>query len=86
MILFVACVRDAKTDVYSQPMFFVTRGVAVRAFFDECKRDNSDVAKHPEDFAFFHVGHFDDQKGVFVNLDQPVQIAHALDNFPTQGG
>lgn len=79
MILQVCSVRDAKTEVFSQPMFFVTKGVAIRSFHDEVNRAGSDLAKHAEDFALFSLGVFDDQKGSFDCLAQPEQIALAMD-------
>ena len=79
MLLQVCAVRDAKTEVFSQPMFFVTKGVAIRSFHDEVNRAGSDIQKHAEDFAMFSLGVFDDQKGSFTSLPQPEQIALALD-------
>lgn len=79
MLLQVCSVRDAKTEIFSQPMFFVTKGVAIRAFHDEVDRAGSDLAKHSEDFALFDLGVFDDQKGSFTCLPQPVQMALAID-------
>jgi len=79
MILFVACVRDAKTDVYSQPMFFVTRGVAIRSFSEECESTTSALNKHPQDYAMFQIGTYDDNSGALVSLPQPQQIALAMD-------
>lgn len=79
MLMQVCSVRDSKTEVFSHPMFFVTRGVAIRSFHDEVNRAGSDLEKHAEDFAMFCLGIFDDQKGSFTCLPQPEQIALALD-------
>ena len=65
---------------YSQPMFFVTKGVALRSFADECKRQDSDVRKHSEDFTMVYLGTFDDQSGRFLNTEvEPEAFAKAAD-------
>lgn len=79
MILGIYAIRDAKTEAFSQPMFFVTKGVAIRAFADECENNQSNLHKHPEDFALFELGSYNDNSGEFVSLAQPLQIALALD-------
>lgn len=79
MISQIMSVRDSKTEVFSQPMFFVTKGVALRAFMDEVQRAGSDVSKHPEDFSFWHLGSFDDTTGDFIPLAAPDRIALAID-------
>lgn len=79
MILGIYAIRDAKTEAFAQPMFFVTKGVAIRAFADECENIQSNLHKHPEDFAMFHLGSYNDNSGEFVSLPQPVQIALAMD-------
>lgn len=80
MLMKVVSVRDAKVETFSQPFFYVTVGQAIRSFADEVARDGSDFAKHPEDFALFLLGVYDDQKGSFTSLPQPEQIALALDH------
>ena len=55
MKLGVYSIRDAKSEVFSQPMFFVTPGIAIRTFGDECSNDNSNLCKHPEDFALYNL-------------------------------
>lgn len=79
MLLRVCAVRDAKTEVFSHPMFFVTKGVAIRSFFDEAARAGSDIAKHSEDFALFDLGVYDDNTGQFTGNEQPVMMCSAMD-------
>lgn len=79
MLFEVVSIRDSKVTAYSQPMFFVTKGAAIRAFHDEAKRPDSQVHAHPEDFALFHIAVFDDNTGSIVSLVQPEQIAKAED-------
>lgn len=75
----VFAVRDAKAEAFGQPFFSLQRGIAVRSFADECSREDSGLYKHPEDYALFHLGEFDDCSGQMVSLEQPLQIALALD-------
>ena len=72
-------VRDAKAEAFGQPFFAQQRGLAVRSFSDECERSDSGLNKHPEDYALFHIGEYDDLSGLVTPLAQPVQIALALD-------
>lgn len=76
MIQQVCSVFDAKSGIYSKPMFFVTKGVAVRSFTDEVNRKESDLGAHPEDFQLLSLGTFDDQSGSFTQ-DKVVSLALA---------
>ena len=79
MKLGVYSIRDSKSEIFSQPMYMVTPGVAIRMFGDEVGNPNSNLNKHPEDFALFRLGQFDDSTGALESEVQPVQIALALD-------
>ena len=79
MIIGVYAIRDAQTEAFSQPMFFVTRGVAIRSFSEECESTTSALNKHPQDYAMFQIGTYDDNSGALVSLPQPQQIALAMD-------
>ena len=79
MKLVVYSIRDSKSEIFSQPMYMVTPGVAIRMFGDEVGNPNSNLNKHPEDFALFRLGQFDDSTGALESEVQPVQIALALD-------
>lgn len=75
----IYAIRDAKTEIFSQPMYFVTPGVAIRTFGDEVENSNSNLSKHPEDYAMFKIGTFDDNTGAIEQEPQPLQIALAMD-------
>ena len=75
----VCAVRDAKVEAFGQPFYSQQRGVAIRSFADECSKPDSNLNAHPEDFALFCLGEYDDQTGGFTSLPQPVQIALAMD-------
>lgn len=79
MIVGAYAIRDAKTEAFSQPMFFVTRGVAIRSFSEECENQGSALNKHPSDYALFYIGQYDDNSGQLTSSAQPEQIALAID-------
>lgn len=72
-------VFDLKADVYGVPFFMPSVGVARRTFFDLVKDQSTTISKHPEDFALFHVGEFDDNVGVFVPLSRPELLCRAME-------
>lgn len=57
---------------------FLKPGLALRSFGDEVANRDSNLAKHPEDFALFHLGYYDDETGAVTSLPQPEQIALAI--------
>lgn len=63
MKLIVCVVRDAAADVYGRPFFAVATGEAIRSFTDEVNRNAADniMAKHPQDFELFELGHYNDE-------------------------
>lgn len=74
-MLNVYTVRDAKAEAYMQPFFFMTKWQAIRAFWDLVNDGQSQVSRHPGDFALYHLGSYDDFKGVFANLVTPELLA-----------
>lgn len=74
--LFVCAVRDIKADMYGQPFFQVSLGMALRSFSDSVNRpdENSLLFKHPADFELYHLGSFDDQTATFDLLERPYRL------------
>lgn len=66
MKMVICSIRDSKSEVFSQPMFFQADGQAVRAFSDAVNgsEDNNNFAKHPDDYTLFRIGFFDDVTGI----------------------
>lgn len=79
MILLVCSVRDSALDAFMRPIFVPTAGMAVRSFQDEVKNPDSPMAKHPEDYALFELGTFDEESGKLVNLPSPRQLVRGSD-------
>lgn len=59
----VFSVYDAKVEAFMAPFFCVTTGQAVRMFSDAIQDEKTNFCKHPEDFALFELGTFDDAGG-----------------------
>lgn len=68
MELQIIATRDIVANVYSIPMFVPTIGGAVRAFSDECSREDPKNAlwQHPEDYELWHLGEWDDNAGTIL--------------------
>lgn len=68
-------VYDAKADSFGQPMFVVNEAVMFRMMKDEVLRGGADnlVAKHPQDFAVYLIGEFNDESGMICG-DKPVIV------------
>lgn len=63
----MVAVRDAKSEMFGAPMFMNTIGEAIRSFDDGVNRadENSLLHTHPEDFALFQLGSYEDTNGTF---------------------
>lgn len=56
-------VMDTAIEAYMTPMFFKSKGEAIRAFSDAVKDDKLAFHAHPEHYILFMIGVFDDQSG-----------------------
>lgn len=72
----IVCVRDVCADLFGQPMFQASVGMAQRSFSDAVNRQeaNNIIAQHPEHFELFLLGSFDDQTAEFDLLSKPKQL------------
>lgn len=78
----MVCVRDSAADVFGVPNFVLSKGAAVRSFSDEVNRkaEGNAFNAHPEDFALFYVGTYDDEACLFDPV-QPEQLVRGVDAF-----
>lgn len=81
MLLQVVVLRDSAIDAFGTPYFVTHLGSATRGLGDAVNGGNADlsVSKHPEDFALYHLGSYDDGTGMFELLPTPRQIVRAVD-------
>ena len=78
----VVSIFDLAAGVYSRPVYTTSKGMAIRSFKDEVNRvaDTNDINRHPEDFALFLLGEWDDNTGHFFGNDEgPVRLVSAVD-------
>lgn len=69
MKMIIVSVYDSKVSAYMKPFFVPAVGAGIRAFSDEVNRGgDSELSKHPEDYALYRLGEFDDQVGAFQEL------------------
>ena len=75
----IVSVFDSAVQAFMRPMFVPRIAAGVRAFTDEVNRAGSEINNHPEDYAFYHLGVFDDEFGKFEVLESPVLIVRGKD-------
>lgn len=76
MKLVMSCIHDVKGETYSQPWFTPTAAAAVRSFTDlvnDPQRGHT-IFTHPEDYALFEMGTFDDVSGELVSHNIPKHL------------
>lgn len=76
MLRKVFAVYDSAAEVFGQPMFVPSRGVAFRSFSDEVNRAdaNNQLFAHADDFTLYHIGEYEDTTGVLIPAEQ-IEIA-----------
>lgn len=79
MKLVIVAVRDSAMDAYARPFFVPNTATAVRSFKDEVQNEQSPMSKHPEDYALWELGTFEEDDGKFENLPSPRQLVRAMD-------
>ena len=72
---------DKKAGIYNTPFFAINHRVAVRSLCDLCADTRSFVCKHPEDYALYLLGDFDDSNGA-IQPCAPVCISEATACMP----
>lgn len=72
MKLGVYSVYDSAAKCYGPPFLGQRDAIAIRGFTDAVNngRGGNDLTAHPEDFALFRLGEFDDSTGLFSG-EQP---------------
>lgn len=81
----IFAVYDKKSVAYASPFYYPQKGQALRAFDDEVNNPQSPLNKHPEDFALFHIGTWNDTTGVITPLPNPVPVEEALNCIKSNG-
>jgi hypothetical protein len=79
MKLLAFSVFDSKAEVYGTPIFFATKGLATRAFEDQCNKPDSPIAQHPGDYTLFCIGDFDTDTGMLTPLPTPAALGTGVE-------
>lgn len=72
-------IYDAKSQLWSRPIFGHNTGSMVREFADIANDINHPIGKHPEDYCLFQIGEWDEKECVFVNSEKQTSLGKALD-------
>lgn len=78
MKLEIYAVHDSAVGAFNQPLFFRSRGEAVRAFQDAVGKDANFVA-HPDHFSFWLIGFYSDDNGRVEPIPEPERVCGARD-------
>lgn len=68
MIQEIVSIFDNKALAFLKPVFVQSTGAAVRSFADAVNDNETDFAKHPADYAMWHIGSYDDSTAQFIPL------------------
>ena len=80
MELNVYTIYDTAAKAYNTPFFMQNHGLATRAFSDQVNsKQENQIANHPEQFILFHIGSYDDQTGLFNQLDISQALGKGID-------
>lgn len=69
MLLHFVTVFDKATMAYMRPWAALSTGQAIRVFEDEVQNPGSEIGRHPEDYALFKVGTFNDATGEMLGCE-----------------
>lgn len=76
-------IHDSAPQVYNRPLFAQSDAEAMRTFDDECVRDGSPIAAHPEHYSMWRIGTFDQTTGN-LHEENPTCLAKAIDRISAQ--
>jgi len=74
----ILTVYDTKGEFHLRPMFCRSRGDAVRVFTDAANDKQTNIGAHPEDYAAYIVGTWDEVTGAF-DIHKPECLGKAVE-------
>lgn len=77
MINGIYSVKDLKAGAFALPFFQARDEAAIRSFSDAVQHGDELLRRHPEDFALYCLGEFDDNLGIVAGLETPKLLATA---------
>ncbi len=85
MIRRVFTVYDNKAEMFMTPFFEITKGQAIRAFQDVTHNKDHAFNRHPDDYALFDLGTYDDNSGQFTNNKVPLLLLRTVNAVVEDG-
>lgn len=81
MIVKIFSIYDSKAKLWTKPMFTQTEGGMLRSFMDISNDENQPIGQHPEDYALFQIGEFNEDTGNIKGFDNTERksMGRALD-------
>lgn len=78
MKLNIYAIYDEGAKAYATPFFMHNDGLAIRAFQDNVNSDDSQIAKHADQFHLFRIGEYDDQTGELKRYEPLKSLGGAI--------
>ena len=76
----IVTVLDSKAEAYLKPLFFKSKGEAIRMFENEVNGNHDTMlSKHPEDFTLYEIGEWDERSGKLTILEAKIAIGNGMD-------
>lgn len=75
----VYSIYDAKTKLWSKPSYAQTHGQVLRDFQDLANDKKTTIGNHPEDYALYCIGSFDDEKGIIEQETKSQSLGMAIE-------
>lgn len=70
-------IHDSKAEAYLPPIYFKTKGEALRAFETSCKDEETNFHKYPSDYTLVELGEFDESSASILCHDKPLILSNA---------
>lgn len=75
----IVAIHDHAASAFEPPMVFPARGIALRAFSDVVNKAGTTYNVHPDDFAMWQIGTFEDDAGRLLPETENVFLCNARD-------
>lgn len=79
MKLEVYAVHDAAVGSFNNPLFFRSRGEAIRSFQDAVANEQNGFRSHAADYSFWQIGYYNQVDAVLEPLAAPDRVCGAKD-------
>lgn len=80
-ILQICCVFDSAANMFNRPFYVPHIAMATRSFRDQVNKpdETNELYRHPEDFALYSLGQFEEETATFELHARPELIIRAKD-------